>query len=133
MNAVLWLSFFTLAFWYWSDTSKAREIAIRHGKKACDDMNLQFLDGTAVRFRTVPKRGPDGHMCWARDFSFEFTTDGIRRYPGHVRLLGSRLQMLDIHYSDSEEKPDSNLIMTASYASEKETTNTVILFRQPKK
>ncbi|MET4693409.1 hypothetical protein V5J35_003493 [Endozoicomonas sp. NE40] len=119
MDTVIWIIPAALAFWYWSDTSKAREVAITHGKRACRDMNLQFLDGTVVRYKTRPRRGPDGQMCLARDFSFEFTPDGIRRYPGHIRLLGSRLQMMDIQSPDQSTEHDTNVILSASYRKEK--------------
>ena len=58
-------------------------------------------------------------MCLARDFSFEFTPDGIRRYPGHIRLLGSRLQMLDIQSPDKSGEHDTSVILSASYRKEK--------------
>lgn len=58
-------------------------------------------------------------MCLARDFSFEFTPDGIRRYPGHIRLLGSRLQMMDIQSPDQSTEHDTNVILSASYRKEK--------------
>lgn len=131
---------FALAAWYWSDTSKAREMAITHGKRACRDMNLQFLDGTVVRYKTRPRRGPDGQMCLARDFSFEFTPDGIRRYPGHIRLLGRRLQMLDVQYTGDGDNSEANVILSASYeretaADEKKTSEScpVIPFPGQKK
>ena len=119
MDTVLWIIPAALAFWYWSDTSKAREIAIAHGKRACRDMNLQLLDGTVVRYKTRLRRSPGGQMCLARDFSFEFTPDGIRRYPGHIRLLGSRLQMLDIQSPDLSGEHDTSVILSASYRKEK--------------
>ncbi|WP_236632010.1 DUF3301 domain-containing protein [Endozoicomonas montiporae] len=134
MDTILWIFPALLALWYWSDTSKAREIAITHGKRACKDMNLQFLDGTVVRYKTRPKRGPDGQMCLSRDFSFEFTPDGIRRYPGHIRLLGVRLQMMDIQYPDEAGAQDNNVILSASYKKEGVAqSGTVIPFPGQKK
>lgn len=126
LNVFFWIFLFVLAGWYWSDTSKAREMAIAHGKRACKDMNLQFLDETVVRFRTTAKRGPEGQMRLARDFSFEFTPDGIRRYPGHVRLLGNRLQMLDIQYEGTDPNKESNLILSASYSKETDQPQNVV-------
>lgn len=119
MDTILWIIPAALAFWYWSDTSKAREIAIAHGKRACRDMNLQLLDGTVVRYKTRLRRSSGGQMCLVRDFSFEFTPDGIRRYPGHIRLLGSRLQMLDIQSPDLSGEHDTSVILSASYRKKK--------------
>lgn len=129
MDVLLWILLGAAVVWYWSDTSKAREIAIQHGRRACKEMNLQFLDGTVVRYSTRPKRGPTGEMCFCRDFSFEFTDDGVRRYPGHIQLLGQRLKMmnLDYHQEDSETQ-SSSLIMDTEYSEEKtkETTSPIV-------
>ena len=119
MDVLLWILLGAAVMWYWSDTSKAREIAIQHGRRACKEMNLQFLDGTVVRYSTRPKRAPGGQMTLCRDFSFEFTDDGIRRHPGHIQLLGRRLKMLDLDYHrDDQDTPSSNLIMEAEYSEE---------------
>ncbi len=87
-----------------------------HGRRACKEMNLQFLDGTVVRYSTRFKRGPDGQMHLARDFSFEFTTNGNQRYPGHIGLIGKYLQIMDLQYTGSEEQQTSNLILSAEYS-----------------
>lgn len=120
MDVILWIALGAIIAWYWADTSKARELAIAHGRRACKDMTLQFLDGTVVRYRTRPQRGANGQICLARDFSFEFTTDGIRRYPGHIRLVGQYLQIMDLQYSDETEDTDSNLILDTPFTREKE-------------
>ncbi len=109
--------------WYWADTTKAREVAILHGRRACKEMNLQFLDGTVVRYSTRFKRGPGGQMYLARDFSFEFTPNGVQRYPGHIRLLGKYLQVMDLQYTRPEEQQTSNLIMSTEYSEESQPKN----------
>ncbi|MRI34074.1 DUF3301 domain-containing protein [Endozoicomonas sp. OPT23] len=117
MDVLLWILLGAAVIWYWSDTSKAREVAIQHGRRACKDMNLQFLDGTVIRYSTRPKRGPNGQMCLCRDFGFEFTDDGIRRYTGHIQLLGQRLKKMNLDYHrEGEEEASSNLIMDAEYS-----------------
>ncbi len=129
MDVLIWILLGAVVIWYWSDTSKAREMAIQHGRRACKDMNLQFLDGTVVRYSTRPKRAPGGQMVLCRDFSFEFTNDGIRRYPGHIQLLGGRLKMMDLDYAAKEQdSPSSNLILETEYHLEaaKDRTSTVI-------
>ena len=92
-----------------------------HGKRACRDLNVQFLDETVVRFKTRARRAADGQMRLARDFSFEFTPDGLQRFAGHVRLLGSRLQMLDLQYEGGNTDNNKNLILSASYVRENNT------------
>ncbi|WP_062261879.1 DUF3301 domain-containing protein [Endozoicomonas arenosclerae] len=124
MDIIIWMLIGAAFAWYWADTTKAREIAIRHGKRACKDMNLQFLDGTVVRYSSRPRRGPDGQIHLARDFSFEFTPDGIRRYPGHIRLLGKYLQIMDLQYTRPEEEQSSNLILSTEYSEDPKPQST---------
>ncbi|WP_257280139.1 MULTISPECIES: DUF3301 domain-containing protein [unclassified Endozoicomonas] len=116
MNTIIWILLGAAFVWYWADTTKAREIAIVHGRRACKEMNLQFLDGTVVRYSTRFKRGQNGQVHLARDFNFEFTSNGIQRYPGHIRLLGRYLQVMDLQYTCPEEQQTSNLIMFAEYS-----------------
>ncbi len=88
-------------------------------------MKFQFLDGSAVRYKTSVQRDPRGQLCFAREFRFEFTTDGHNRYPGYIRLLGNRLQLLDLEYPDldpqvtpepSSQKSYNHLLLSASYS-----------------
>ncbi|MGI9274788.1 MAG: DUF3301 domain-containing protein [Endozoicomonas sp.] len=114
MDVIFWMAAAAIVLWYWADTTKARELAIAHGRRACRDLQHQFLDGTVVRYRTRTARSSSGQVCLARDFSFEFTTDGINRYPGHIRMLGQRLQMLDLQYQDPDHDSTSNLILSTT-------------------
>ncbi|WP_051785876.1 DUF3301 domain-containing protein [Endozoicomonas numazuensis] len=123
MDIIIWMLLGAAVAWYWADTTKAREVAIMHGRRACKDMNLQLLDGTVVRYSTRFKRGPGGQMCLARDFSFEFTPNGIQRYPGHIRLLGKYLQVMDLQYTGPEEQQTSNLIMSTEYSEDTQPKN----------
>ncbi|WP_422132853.1 DUF3301 domain-containing protein [Endozoicomonas sp. ALD040] len=123
MNIIIWMLLGAAFAWYWADTTKAREIAIMHGRRACKEMNLQLLDGTVVRYSTRFKRSPDGQMRLARDFSFEFTPDGIQRYPGHIRLLGQYLQVVNLQYTNPEEQQTSNLIMSTEYSEDTQPKN----------
>ena len=119
MNALLWLVPVFLAFFYWFDTAEAKEAAVVHGRKACKDINVQFLDESVVRFDSKVQRGYSGSLCFSRHFRFEFTIDGQSRHNGYITLLGKRLQLLELDLPDPEHQSNANhLIMTASYRSE---------------
>lgn len=121
MNALLWLTPVILFFFYWFDTAAAKELAVRHGHKACKDINVQFLDESVVRYRTRVQRGYSGNLCFARDFRFEFTADGRVRYQGFIRLLGKRLQTLDMDLPDNDQSDAHHLILNASYSRDTDT------------
>ncbi|OED41389.1 hypothetical protein ACH42_14060 [Endozoicomonas sp. (ex Bugula neritina AB1)] len=122
MNALLWLAPIILYFVYWFDTAAAKELAVTYGHRACKDVNVQFLDESVVRYHTQVKRGYSGNLCFARDFKFEFTVDGSVRHYGYIRLLGKKLQMLDMDIPNIEEQSNGNhLILTASYSEDSDT------------
>ena len=119
MDVLLWLFPVLTAFLYWYDTAAAKEIAVIYSRKACKDVNVQFLDESVVRYRSSLKRGHSGSLCLARYFRFEFTIDGLSRHYGHAVLLGRRLYMIDLDLPDPEHQSNTNhLFMTASYCSE---------------
>lgn len=119
MDVLLWLFPVLAAFFYWYNTAAAKEIAVIHSRKACNDINVQFLDESVVRYRSALRRGHSGSLCLARYFRFEFTTDGLSRHNGYIALLGKRLQMVDLDLPDPECQDNTHhLFMTASYCSE---------------
>ncbi|WP_419535226.1 DUF3301 domain-containing protein [Endozoicomonas sp.] len=123
MDALLWLTLLFIFLYYWFDTAKAKETAVAHGKKACRDMNVQFLDDSVIRYRSRLSRGSSGQMVIERSFRFEFTFDGQTRENGFVRLSGQRLLMLELDYPDHSNSDQSNhqsnrLYMHNSYSEE---------------
>ena len=122
MDALLWLTPVIIFSFYWFDTATAKEMAVAHGRRACKEVNAQFLDESVVRYQTRIKRGYSGNLCFVRDFSFEFTLDGTARHQGYIRLLGKRMQMLDMDLPDEEDQSNANhLIMTASYSEDSDS------------
>lgn len=117
MDALLWFLPVIFLFCYWLDTAEAKETAVLHGRKACKDVNVQFLDDSVVRFRSRFQRNHLGNLCFSRDFRFEFTIDGQTRHNGYIRLLGKRLTMLEMDLPDPEDQDNAHhLILTASYS-----------------
>lgn len=72
----------------WYDGLRALEKAVYEGKQACQNAQVQFLDGTVQLRRKSFRRDPGGHLKFLREFQFEFATDGAYRYRGSVKLLG---------------------------------------------
>jgi hypothetical protein len=93
---IIWMGLAALAFWYWWDTQRAKETAHDIALRACAQASVQFLDETVAHRRVRPQRDADGRLRLCRTFSFEFTTDGARRYEGRVVLLGQRVQQVDL-------------------------------------
>lgn len=76
------------AAWFWHDSLGVRERANKAAMQACEDLRLQFLDGTVAFARLWPARGPTGRMTLRRTYVFDYTTDSVQRRQGFIVLLG---------------------------------------------
>jgi len=81
---------------YWIDTIFAKEIAVKHGKDRCKELGVTFLDATVEITKTRLRRNPRGTVQFRREYSFEFSSDGIRRYSGEIVMLGKVLKELNM-------------------------------------
>lgn len=90
------VDFFLLLFlisfiFYWLDSLRAKEIATKNALSACEKILLGFLDGTVVIQKVRLRRNVQGQIAIYREYGFEFTSTGERRYKGWIRLLGKHL------------------------------------------
>lgn len=94
-----------LIIWLWQDAWRAKELAIHAGKRACRRAEVEFLDDTVVfrRFRWQPDAR--GRKSWQRDYDFEFSVDGSRRYRGCVSLQGRRIREVYMEPYHQNEDP----------------------------
>lgn len=81
---------------YWVNTIFAKEIAVKHGADRCKELGLTFLDATVEITKTRLRRNPHGTVQFRREYSFEFSSDGIRRYSGEIIMLGKVLTELNM-------------------------------------
>jgi hypothetical protein len=84
------------AGWFWYDSMRARERAVRAGRGACEREGLQFLDDTVLCTRTRPTRDAEGRVTLRRVYTFEFSDDGQRRRAGSIVVVGDRLESLEM-------------------------------------
>lgn len=88
-----------LAVRLWWTGSRARELAIAHARKACQQQQVQLLDQTAGLARARLKRDAAGAYCLEREYRFEFTDQGQFRDSASVTLLGHRLKKIHFPYT----------------------------------
>lgn len=86
---------FALLGWFWHDSLRAREQVLSACARACRNADVQLLDQTVAlaRLRLVREHG---RLVPARDYAFEFTVDGSERWQGRVRLVGRRIDQLQM-------------------------------------
>lgn len=82
--------------WFVSDSLKAREAAHVAARRACKTAGVQFLDDTVSQSALRLARDSDGHAVIERLYRFEYSPTGIEREQGRIRLLGSRVQEINL-------------------------------------
>jgi hypothetical protein len=82
--------------WYWLNSLHALEVARKAGKKACDELDLQFLDDTVASTRLRLARNHAGRRVFQRTYRFEFTETGDTRREGQLILLGDKVESVTL-------------------------------------
>ena len=82
--------------WFVFDALRAREMAIRIARAACEEHGLQLLDDTVHGARLGFARDAEGLARLRRTFVFEFSEDGFNRRTGSLVMLGSQLESLQL-------------------------------------
>lgn len=104
------LGVLALLGWYVWDGMRAKELARIAGRQACERADVQFLDDSVVHRKLRLRRAVTGHVELCRVFSFEFTSDGERRYRGRVKLCGGRVTDL---YMDPYRYPPEDTVASS--------------------
>lgn len=82
--------------WLFRRQLALRELALQHAVAACDKSDVQLLDQSVGLSRlriTKLARGGFGVM---REYRFEFTSTGERRYSGRIFMVGQTLQKVEL-------------------------------------
>ena len=80
--------------WYWLSSIRALDIARNAGRKACNELDLQFLDDTVASIRIRLARNQSGRRVFRRTYRFEFSETGNTRREGQLVLLGNKLESI---------------------------------------
>ena len=89
-----------LLVWFWADSLRAREHALRASALACQRINMQLLDETVALRRLGLARNTDGRTVWRRTYRFEYTHDGTQRLRGSVIIRGRSIETVAIQSPD---------------------------------
>lgn len=82
--------------WFWHDSMRARERAVRLGRDTCQRQNLQFLDDTVALDSISVVRRAGGSLVLRRTYRFEFSDTGNNRLKGAITLAGIRLELITL-------------------------------------
>ena len=106
ISLLIMIAFAALA-WFWLNSMSALDAARKFGRKACSDLDLQFLDDAIVRTKLSVSRDDTGRRVFRRTYYFEFTETGNTRLEGELILLGDRLESVTMQpYQIEPELPN---------------------------
>ncbi len=93
MSDFIPLLFLLAVAWFWLDSARSREAAIRICAAACRERDIQFLDQT-VGLRRIGIGWTNSGLRLRRTYGFDYSEEGVERHSGHLVMLGSRVEDL---------------------------------------
>jgi len=96
-DELLFLLVIVPLLWFWIDSLRARELAVRAAAQACAEEGLQLLDETVSGQRVRPCRNDEGRLGLRREFGFEFTDTGDNRRRGNLVLESGQVALVQLH------------------------------------
>ncbi|MBW9257356.1 MAG: DUF3301 domain-containing protein [Candidatus Thiodiazotropha sp. (ex. Lucinisca nassula)] len=76
-----------LVAWFWRDSLKVREVAIRISRSSCQSHGVQFLDQTVALHRLGVRWLRSGPKL-RRVYAFDYSLEGSGRRTGYLVMLG---------------------------------------------
>ncbi len=95
-SGLLLLILLGLIIWFWQNTLRARELALRAARDTCQSQQLQLLDGTVTLHRLVLRRSNRGYLTFQRTFQFTYSLQGDDRQTGFVITLGGLVEQVGL-------------------------------------
>lgn len=96
MESLVLLALIGAGIWFWMDSMQARERAIAASIRACQAINVQFLDQTVALEGMKPARSSQGHLVLRRIYGFEYSVQGVERRHGRAILRGQLLEQVQV-------------------------------------
>lgn len=97
MNSVfIVLLILAVLMYFWLDSMKSRENAVRAAHIACQEISVQLLDQTVSLSAIKPIRNRQGRLVFRRVYAFEFSVDGSERRQGRAIMHGKWLKQVQL-------------------------------------
>ena len=100
LGILLALIALTLLVWFWADSMRARERALRASASACGEIDAQLLDQSVALRRIGITRNRNRGATFIRTYRFEYTVDGTNRLRGSVVIRGHRVETVVLQSPD---------------------------------
>ncbi|MCU7935173.1 MAG: DUF3301 domain-containing protein [Candidatus Thiodiazotropha sp. (ex Dulcina madagascariensis)] len=93
-----------LLIWFWRDSLRVRENAIRVSRSACQSHGVQFLDQTVALHR-LGLRWVRSGLKLRRVYEFDYSLEGSGRRTGYVVMMGTQNVSLHIDLPEQRVEP----------------------------
>ena len=93
---IVCVALFAFVGWFWLETLKVREAAVRAARNACAMEGLLLLDDTVAISAMKPVRDDNGRIRLQRAYEFEYSDTGNNRLKGSVVLVGRRVILFNV-------------------------------------
>ena len=100
MNTILFLLMLLAIIWFWQDSLRSREFAIKYCKDKCKEMNLQLLDQTIALKSLSLKRNSMGSLVITRRYNLEYSINGVDRYKGSILIGKDSVDSFQLDHPD---------------------------------
>ena len=74
--------------WFWVDTLRAREAAIKYSARECDRYAYQLLDQSVGLRKIRLQRNSRGQVQLRREYTLFYSNVGDDRHSAHIVMLG---------------------------------------------
>jgi hypothetical protein len=88
--------------WYWQDSLRSREFALRKCRRLCEDHGVQLLDQTVHVARLRLGKTSRHNIFIRRFYAFEFSIGGVDRHHGVAVVSMDRIEYLSLLHPDGE-------------------------------
>lgn len=88
--------------WYWQDSLRSREFALKKCRSLCEEHNVQLLDQSVHVARLRLGKTSRHNLFIRRFYAFEFSIGGIDRHHGVAVVSRDRMEYLSLLHPEGE-------------------------------
>ena len=100
MNTLYFLILLFILVWFWQNSLRAREFAVKFCHDKCNEMGLQLLDQTIALKSISLMRNINGSLGIVRRYNFEFSINGVNRYSGSILIQKDQVSSFQLEHPD---------------------------------
>lgn len=101
MDVYIVLALVALGVWFWVDSLRSKEFAIKRCSAFCAENHVQLLDQSIYVKKVFPAR-VYGHLGLRRFYAFEFSLNGADRYHGVAIEFKNKIEYLSLLHPEGE-------------------------------